>query len=180
MRRLTAVFLIWSFEGLSAQGPCPCPVDNSITFERYAVHEIFKGKPAKPLLGPPCSDCVDPESRSRDDVIRQAAEGPSFAGSFTLVMLHCGTGCLSIEVVDAESGKVFPGTPFVTLIIGPFGRSDTDMGYVRYRRDSRLLKAAGCFDTVVDETKGYCGTVYYEWRGGRFHLIKKMLQKRRE
>ena len=136
---------------------------------------------AAPRLRKRCDNCADTESRFRSDVLRQAAEGPNFAGSFTLVMLHCGTGCLSFEVIDAKSGKVFRKTPFETLLIGPFGGPhETDQGYLQYRLDSRLLVAAGCFDTVVDVRKGYCGTVYYEWRGEHFNLVKKIVMEDRD
>jgi hypothetical protein len=72
------------------------------SFEDYAVHEIFKGRPAK----------VDFRSHEyaaqfRTRLSQGVAKGPNFAGHFTVVIWPCGTYCQTLAVVDARIGRVY-------------------------------------------------------------------------
>jgi hypothetical protein len=84
-----------------------------------------------------------------------AAEGPNFAGHYTVVIWGCGTGCQIAAVVDARTGRLSDETLL------------TASG-LQFRRDSRLLYA----DAPTPEQPpdcASCGTpALYEWRDGRF------------
>ena len=46
-----------------------------------------------------------------------AAEGPNFAGRYTVVIWGCGTGCAQMGVVDSKTGRVyFPPIEYVDII----------------------------------------------------------------
>ncbi|MGD1095259.1 MAG: hypothetical protein ABSB35_25115 [Bryobacteraceae bacterium] len=91
-------------------------------FEDYPASEIFREKPAAPLL-------TRPEEYKFRVVIGQGVEkgwgvfegttrkelagpGPNFAGHYILVSFGCGspilTDCLMTAIVDAETGRVYP------------------------------------------------------------------------
>jgi hypothetical protein len=79
-------------------------------FEDYPVTAIFKGVPAPPKLRP-----VDRLFRTR---IREGvAKGPNFAGHYTIADWGCGTGCVSIAIVDASDGRIYDA-PFTALAWG--------------------------------------------------------------
>src|SRR5947209_980567 len=56
-------------------------------FEQHTVTEIYRSKPAMPVLRTP----EDREYRTR---IREGATaGPNFAGHYTVIIIGCGTEC---------------------------------------------------------------------------------------
>jgi len=97
---------------LLAQTSAPSrPIESMPRFESYPVVEKFKGTPARPILR-------TSEQRSYRTRIREGAKkGPNFAGHYTIVEWGCGSGCLSIAIVDAATGMVWDD-PFHTLIFG--------------------------------------------------------------
>jgi hypothetical protein len=46
-------------------------------------------------------------TRYRTKLREGAAEGPNFAGHFTVVGLGCGTSCIQWAVVDARTGAIY-------------------------------------------------------------------------
>lgn len=90
-------------------------------FADFPVRENFTGKPAVVDLA---SDPSAPTFRTR--LRRGAAEGPNFAGHFTVVAWGCGTDCQVTAVVDARTGRV---------AFAPF----TAYSGTAFRLDSRLL-----------------------------------------
>jgi hypothetical protein len=94
----------------------------------------------------------------RTALSRGAAEGPNFAGHYTVVTWGCGTLCEEFMIVDARSGEVFDGRM-------------TAVG-VEHRLDSRLLlvnppaaaAAAGC-------TLPACAPQYLVWTGERLEAL---------
>lgn len=79
------------------------------TFNEYPAGEIFKGRPAPPKL-------VRPGDRRFRTKIREGAEaGPNFAGHLSIAEWGCGASCVSIAVIDAQTGRVYPG-PFGMLL----------------------------------------------------------------
>lgn len=130
-------------------------------FETYPPIRSFEGKPARPrfaTLG----------QRQFRTIIEDAVkQGPNFAGHFRLVEWGCGTGCLSIAVVDVASGLVYDGPfgrlPRGSIYLGP--PPDPDTTGLSFRPESRLLIAAGC------PNWDKCGEYYYDWTGNRFKLI---------
>jgi hypothetical protein len=97
-------------------------------------------------------------------VIQEAARrGANFAGHFALAEWGCGTGCVSVAVVDAASGVVYDGPfgrlPRGSIYLGP--PPDPELTGLFFHIDSRLLIAAGC------PNRENCGTYYYEWVGNQ-------------
>ena len=83
-----------------------------------------------------------------------AAEGPNFAGHFTVVTWGCGTGCQIAAVVDARTGRLSEQTLLTA-------------NGLRFRRDSRLLYADPPTPELPPDCAS-CGTpAFYEWRDGR-------------
>src|SRR5262250_1611988 len=77
------------------------PPNWSFKFEDYPATADFKGKPAAPVL-------ATKSARMFRTQIREAArKGPNFAGHYTVAEWGCGSGCVTIAVIDAVSGKVF-------------------------------------------------------------------------
>jgi hypothetical protein len=136
-------------------------------FDQYRVTEIYKGKPAQPVI----KSAADREFRTR---IRDGAkDGPNFAGHFTIVDWGCGAGCVSIAIVDAANGTTY-NPPFKVLgwdmvtYEGRIAASADNFAPLDFHRDSRLLIARGC-----PEEKN-CGSYSYEWTGAEFKLLSKI------
>jgi hypothetical protein len=83
-----------------------------------------------------------------------AAEGPNFAGHYTVVTWGCGTGCQIAAVVDARTGRLSEQT-----LLSANG--------LQFRRNSRLLYA----DAPTPEQPPDCAScgvpAFYEWRAAR-------------
>lgn len=98
----------------------------------------------------------------RSTIGAEVANGPNFAGDYTLAAWGCGNACTQVAIVAAQSGRiVFPaelrriGTDRVGTWDG--GRALRYRG-LRFCRDSRLL-------AVVGRTGGSDGASYFEWTG---------------
>jgi hypothetical protein len=140
-------------------------------FQDYPVTDVFKDKPAPPKL-------VSPGDRLfRTRITEGVSKGPSFAGHYTIAEWGCGSGCVSIALVDAQDGAIFK-VPFSILgwgmpifeYVGQYGAPNRD-GFMplSYRLDSRLLIVRGCPE---DEN---CATYFYEWKSSQFKLIRKIV-----
>lgn len=106
-------------------------------------------------------------TRLRDGLRR----GVNFAGHFIIVGWGCGTGCVSGGIIDARDGRVYFPKEFNALAV-----AYDDSGYkepIEYRKNSRLLILNGIPGTANDDDpQSESGTYYFEWRSGRFRLIK--------
>lgn len=132
-------------------------------FEDYAAGPVFHGTPTPPKFR-------TAGQRMFRTVIREAEEkGPNFAGAYTIAEWGCGTGCVSLVVVDAKSGLVYDGPfgnlPRATVYLGP--PPDPDTTGIFYRLDSRLLIVVGCPNWKD------CGRYFYEWTGSGFKLLQR-------
>src|SRR5208282_3369622 len=125
------------------------------------------GKPAPPKL-------IRPEDRLFRTRIREgASKGPNFAGHYTIAEWGCGSGCISIALVDAADGTVFK-VPFDVLgwgmplmeYEGRYAPNREGFAPLSYRLDSRLLIVRGCPE---DQN---CASYFYEWKGPQFKLIR--------
>ncbi len=145
------------------------PKESYPLFENYPAKETFSGKPALPKL-----------VRSGDRLFRTkigegSAKGPNFAGHLTVAEWGCGSGCVSIAVVDAKDGRIYPapfgilgwGTP-VQIYEGKFATNQDRFKPLDYRLDSRLLVVRGC-----PEDKN-CGSYFYEWTGSELKLVRRV------
>jgi len=149
---------VWS---QSATGGYPQP-------EEYPAMEIFHGKPVPPRI-------TRPADRLFRTMIRQGgAKGPNFAGHYTIAAWGCGSGCISIAVIDAKDGKLY-SSPFRTLgwgmpllkYEGKFVPYEEGFTPLAYRLDSRLLTVRGCPEDSD------CASYFYEWTGSTFKLIRR-------
>jgi hypothetical protein len=83
-------------------------------FEDYPVTNIYKGKPAKPIIS-------TPQARMFRTVVREGVDkgwgvltngfagskGPNFAGKMIAIQWGCGSPCLQMAMVDAETGRIY-------------------------------------------------------------------------
>ncbi len=76
-------------------------VPHPLRFEDFAVPAVRIAHPAEPKL--PTRD----DRMFRTMIRRGAADGPNFAGPYTIAAWGCGASCLSTAIVDARSGHVF-------------------------------------------------------------------------
>jgi hypothetical protein len=142
------------------------------TFGSFPAQQRFTGVPAKPTLQTPGQRLF------RTQITEGARNGPNFAGHYTIAEWGCGTSCVSLAVVDAETGIVSEG-PFGTLpqALLAYGsalrydrnaKGEYQYDELSYRLDSRLLIARGC----PNDTK--CAAYFYEWTGTQFKLLRKI------
>ena len=86
------------------------------------------------------------------------AKGPNFAGTYTVVMWGCGSGCQSSVIVDAKTGKIYsPGL-------------GTERGLC-FRMDSSLIIADPITEKYMEDVPTRSKTVYYQWDGNKLKLI---------
>ncbi|MBC7989961.1 MAG: hypothetical protein H7Y19_10325 [Luteimonas sp.] len=120
-------------------------------FTNFPVTAIYKGAPA----------AVDfsslPELKQFRTVLKNgAAKGPNFAGNLTIVSWGCGTSCLAVAILSAESGKIL-------------SRLNT-CGGVEYKLDSALLIANPPDpDTIYPAG---CKTEFYQWTDRQLKKIE--------
>jgi hypothetical protein len=131
----------------------------AIKFADCLVADVFHGKPAAPTFD-------GSKLKNYRTVISEAArKGPNFAGHYTVAEWGCGSGCVSMAIVDAASGRVYE-MPFGSLAMdnpnGSFHKGPI------YQLKSRLFIADGC----PNEEGKKCGTYYYEWKDDKFALLR--------
>lgn len=137
-------------------------------FTDYEVATVYRGPVRSPEFG-------DLNRYSGTD-LRCFGEMPSyyaampvnFAGHFVVDACSCGSGCSYLFLWDAKSGEVYRDLGFGPIEVGPYlsaGRPPLTYHGFRYRPDSNLLIADGCFEDSCD-----CATRYYVWTGTRFKL----------
>jgi len=139
-------------------------------FEDYPADKVFYGKPTK-IIWPGDFDARDPSS----DRVVFAAESaiqkkPNFAGHYAIVQYGCGTNCAGL--VDLESGAVLDNPPYTTIESNFDSKEGVSYKGIRFRTRSRLLVASGCFDWDNPDGSGKCGTKYFEFKNGRFLLLR--------
>jgi hypothetical protein len=108
-------------------------------FADYPASVASHGVPVAPRLTTPG------QGMYRTVIRRWAWNGPNFAGHFTIAEWGCGTGCVQMAVVDAQSGHVYEG-PFGTLPNASIylgANVDEDKTGLFYRLDSSLFVVRG-------------------------------------
>jgi hypothetical protein len=159
----------------SAQNTPPGP----LRFEDYPVTEKFTGTPAPPILATP--EQRNYRTRIRDGVSSGSgvwnggwkkpipSTRPNFAGHYFVIRWGCGSQCVMMATVDANTGVVY-GPPLSvagSLYVPLDNLSDMD---VDFRPDSSLLVLRNaCRDFKF---RASCGLYYFNWRDNRFSLIK--------
>ena len=160
---LLSMALLAAFEVrlLPAQNTAP-------TFDQYKVTEPkFSGNPMLPVIK------TAEDRRFRTMIREAAADGPNFAGHFTVAELGCGAGCVSVAIIDAATGSIYRG-PFRILswekrkYEGKYAANDAKFQELEYRLDSRLLVGRGCPE------EANCASYFWEWTGSQFKLVRKI------
>lgn len=143
------------------------------SFEQFQVTEIYSGKPAAPQI----KTAGDRQFRTR---IREgAAKGPNFAGHLTVARWGCGSGCISMAIIDAQTGAIYR-SPFSSIYhslglrFGGKHASGEEKWGLSFTINSRLLIARGC------QEEENCGSYFYEWTGMRLKLIRKVAAVRED
>jgi hypothetical protein len=143
-----------------AAGEMPAPAEPVVTdsvVDAPAGPPRFEDYPATVAHGltPAAVDLASHATarRFRTMLTRGAAEGPNFAGRYTVVTWGCGTMCQQLMVVDAQSGRVFDGL-------------EASLGF-EYRLESRLL-VVNPAEAVRENPCPTCTTRYHLWEDERF------------
>ena len=134
----------------------PQPVKSRPDFDAYKVPDIYKGRPATPILSK--------EQRWFRTRIREGAKSDvQFAGHYTVPVWGCGAGCVAFVIVDSITGKVYDGQAVSSLPgdwIDEYKPPSTSP--IEFHQNSRLLKVNGCpgerdcglYDYLVVDGKG--------------------------
>ena len=73
----------------------------SYGFTDFPAAEIYKGSSAK------VNFAANPQAKAFYTRITEgAAQGPNFAGKYTVIEWGCGTSCQSLVIVDAQTGAI--------------------------------------------------------------------------
>ena len=133
--------------------------DGVPTFDDFRAADVFNGRHAAPVI----SSSFQRQYRTK---IRIASKlTPNFAGRYRIAEWGCGTSCVSIAVINLETGIVYD-PPFRVLAYAVRRKYEGGEEELEYRPNSRLLIARGCPDTRE------CGTYYYVWRGAGFEQLR--------
>ena len=127
-------------------------------FEHYPVAKIFKAKPAPVRIS-------GARARKFQTRIREGAKkGPNFAGHYTIVTWGCGSGCLGLAFVDAQTGRVQMSAD-VPEVISRFNEEA-----LQYRINSKLLIVVGWLPKTMG--REFEHKYYYTWERGHLRLIR--------
>jgi len=149
-------------------------------FEDYLVTEVFSGTPAAPILS-------TPEQRRYRTRIRNGAlpgiettygswknpvkhKAPNFAGHYFVIYWGCGSQCVMMATVDAETGKVYdpPLSGVGSELYVPLDNlSEME---IDFRPDSSLLVLRNACQDFKNRKS--CGTYYFNWKNNHFALVK--------
>jgi hypothetical protein len=132
--------------------------DTRLRFEDYPVAPQAGATPVAPRLD-------SPRARRFRSVLREeAANGPNFAGRYTIVQWGCGASCIEWAIVDARSGAV-RFAPF-TVSAPLCGDDQTRCGpSLEFRADSELVVVIGA------RNERGLGRYAYRWHRGHLALI---------
>jgi hypothetical protein len=121
-------------------------------FDDYPARERFRGEPAPPDV----SRHAEP-ARFGAALRIGAKRGPDFAGHYTIVSRSCGRLCREFVIVDAATGRVFPGL--------------TDTPPFEYRIDSRLIVFEAPQPLPGRIPCAGCSAAYYVWENDRLEIV---------
>lgn len=151
MRRNT--FFCWTLAVFCAAGAA-IP-----QFGEYRTRDVLKGPAAEPVVSSPY------QITFKTRIVEEARLGVNFAGLYRIAEWGCGSSCVSIAVVNLQTGAVYDG-PFKLLGYGTRRQYEGGEDELEYHDDSRLMIARGC---PGDRD---CGTYYFEWNGDRFLRLR--------
>ena len=148
-------------------------------FEDYPIKEVFTGTPVAPILA--TAEQRMYRTRIRNGVSTGSdvwigsyknpikAKGPNFAGHYFAIRWGCGSQCVMMATVDAETGKVYepPSADKDSLWVPLDNLSDMETDL---RPDSSLLVLRNACRNFKDRKT--CGTYYFNWTDNHFDLVK--------
>ena len=149
--------------------------DCSMRLDRVAdapQFESFRAAPRR-VVRPAALDLAGREVRARRSLLAaQSAQGPNFAGDYTIVAWGCGAACTAFAIVDARTGRAYfpPDLSAVrTMNVGDHG-PDRPLRYnaLRFAPDSRLLVVLG----AAEGQPAREGAAFYEWTGRALRLVR--------
>jgi hypothetical protein len=146
-------------QGICSQAEKPRP-----KFSDYRVKEIYRGKPAPPVL--------NEDQRVFRTMIRLGAKSSvTFAGHYTVPRWGCGTDCNGFAIVDSITGRVYDGFGVAGLPFKWLERNGGEkMERMEFHPNSRLLKVNAC------PNEANCGLYDYVMVEGRgLKLVRKEL-----
>ncbi len=113
-----------------------------------------------------------PEARRRRSLLAsEAAQGPNFAGSYTIAAWGCGAACTAFAIIDARTGRIFFPAGLGRIAghhVGYGAPGPLRYHALRFRPDSRLLVVLGAPE--ADEARH--GASYFEWTGRALRLLR--------
>lgn len=176
-RRLGAIIVVMllalmaSRAGAAGRLDCDFDLASVRSAPRFADYLAAPGRPGRPTAPVLASR----RARSfRTTIHNQAADGPNFAGHYTVVVWGCGSSCTSAAIVDAATGRVmFPDaindiSGVHVAAVEPPGRPEAAYNSLRFQLDSRLLVVVG----APNEDERRDGVAYFVWTGFRLRLLR--------
>lgn len=147
------------------RGGCLFELSDVASAPRFADYPAGRRtvvRPARPIL-------VGAEARHYRTVIRLgAAEGPNFAGNFTIVRWGCGAGCIDWAIVDARTGRIVIDQDLRDLLNIHLFMLHSDDERLTFRPDSRLLILGG----MPREDEAREGLLFLEWTGSALRRLR--------
>lgn len=151
--RTAIVLLLLASSAMSGAQTKPRP-----RFEDYPVKDIYRGKPAAPVL-------KTRNQRLFRTMIREGANSKvQFAGHYTVAIWGCGSGCGEFALVDSITGRVYDGFTVEdpTMQLAEQRPDLYPKERIEFRPNSDLLKINGCpnerncgsYDFVMMDGKG--------------------------
>jgi len=135
--------------------PLPASRTRLPRFTDFPAGSIYRGKTHSLL-----SKYKD--SVSKTGVPDAPQRKADFAGQYIVVEGSCGTGCSSLNVMDARTGEIYD---FEHTIVETH---PSDIPKLRYQLASKLLILHG----NLDEKESTYGTYYYLFKGNHFVRLK--------
>lgn len=147
------------------------PAAECISVPQLISAARFRDYPAKPAHGPwRAPDVRHGNAHLFRTRLREDSRGEAdFAGHYKVVWIGCGAGTVCPAIVDKASGQVsfVPAFREIGWIMSDF-EGAKDIERLTYRRDSRLLILFG----MRNEEERTGGVTFYDWRGGKPHLLR--------
>ena len=136
-------------------------------FRDYAA-AAFRGKAAPLKL-------TTPLARGYRTRLREGARrAVNFAGRYKLHTWSCGTGCLQMALIDAQTGNVFfpkELNGFIACYYGTQPVNDLEEA-LQFQKGSRLIVMSGYPYSERGKDEPKKGLYYYEWTGDGLKLVK--------
>jgi hypothetical protein len=135
--------------------PTSPPAPKQFYATDYPAQPVYRGKAAKPDFSGGNAHFKSFRTRIREGM----AQGPDFAGEFSVIQFGCGTGCSSVVVANNRTGQPYDF---------PRGGEDNMYLTLKYHIDSRLMVAQwGSYDS------GKCLMEYFDFSRGIWSEVGK-------